>query len=212
LTLGSRKEEPSLKKTLVLLSAMLLSVPTVAFAGPFGFRYGESRAEVIAEIGQSHVIDSDEDSLTLNTAPRPHPDFEAYYVAFSPTKGLLKIIAYGKNIDTNQFGDRLQGSFKSTVKSLTEIYGTASIDMDDLESGSMWDQPKDWMQSLLSHDRKFCKSWHGGPTIRSEHLIGIHLDARVWKGTSTGFLTLIYEFDGWEAQSAAIHARKDSVF
>jgi hypothetical protein len=35
--------------------------------------------------------------LILDPAPAPHPEFESYHLYLCPTKGLLKIVAVGKD-------------------------------------------------------------------------------------------------------------------
>ena len=87
-----------MKKLLVALTAgVALIRPSTCYAGPFGFNYGETRSEVIAAVGASHVKPGHiKEALILDTAHKLHPNFVSYDLIFSPTKGLIKIIALGK--------------------------------------------------------------------------------------------------------------------
>jgi hypothetical protein len=58
---------------------------------PFGFRRGMTKAEVIAAVGAKAVVKDEGDTLILSTAPKPHPDFNAYSVVISPTTGVAYV-------------------------------------------------------------------------------------------------------------------------
>jgi hypothetical protein len=191
----------------VLLSATFTSP---CYAGPFGFTYGETRKQVIAEVGQSNVLKSDEYSIKVSTAPKSHPGFEAYLLLFSPTKGLLKIVAIGKNIETNNAGEQLQETFHKTESSLNEIYGTPKT-LDYLHAGSIWNEPRDWMMGIVKKDRVLFSMWETGEKVRAEHISAVILEVDALD-SETGYLRLIYEFDGWEELSDQIKRERDKVF
>jgi hypothetical protein len=69
--------------------------------------------------------------------PNPYPEFENYTVFISPQKGLLKIVAIGRNIDANGFGEELHGRFIEIRDALAKTYGEPRT-LDFVRSGSIW--------------------------------------------------------------------------
>jgi hypothetical protein len=92
--------------------------------GPFGFEKGMTREQIIAIVGKDDVTLSKGIILDVTTAPKPHPDFNRYILLISPDKGLLKVGAYGRTIETGDSGFQLQTAFKDTVDAITQKYGS----------------------------------------------------------------------------------------
>lgn len=90
-------------------------VATATFAqepsGPFGLRKGMPQEQVIELVGRGAVKETKNDTIRLLTVPKPHTKFDLYSLIFSPKDGLLKIVAYGKDIRTNSFGESLHDAF-----------------------------------------------------------------------------------------------------
>src|SRR5207248_6486616 len=86
----------------------------VSNQGPFGFRWGMTRDQVIALVGKDAIEEkySRDDQLRLRTAPKPHPDFDGYLVTISPQRGLVKLLASGKTIETTRYGDEVHRAFE----------------------------------------------------------------------------------------------------
>jgi hypothetical protein len=76
--------------------------------GPFGFQYGMSKQDIIRLVGRASVKDEKSDMLTVTTAPKSHPVFEYYMLMISPQKGLLKIVAVGKDVASNDYGEQVK--------------------------------------------------------------------------------------------------------
>jgi hypothetical protein len=207
-SIAKKKLMKCLQKLLFFL--LFIIAPSVCLAGPFGFNYGESRKHVIAEVGASNVLKNDTYSIAVSTAPKPHPNFEEYVLFFSPTQGLLKIIAIGKDVETNSAGEQLQESFHKTELSLSEIYGTPKT-LDYLAEGSIWNEPRDWMMGLVKQDRNLVSMWDTSEKVHSEHISAVILEA-IALSRETGCLRLIYEFDGWGQMSDEIRRQQDKVF
>lgn len=101
---------------LILLSAQGSSQDKYGF---FGFHRGMTQDEIIALVGKDMVSLIKGEILVLQSAPRPHPDFEeGFTLTISPDKGLLQIIAFSKAIRA----DRVEDKFYEKVGGLETTY------------------------------------------------------------------------------------------
>jgi hypothetical protein len=180
----------------------------VVVSGPFGLRRGMTQEQVIQVVGKGAVKEAKDDTLELLTVPKPHPAFEFYQLIFSPTGGLLKIIAYGNDITTNGFGERVHDSFIEIRDAISEVYGQPEGTLDFLKAGSIWNEPEYWMMGLLKEERTLATNWQKALPNR---IYGIVLDAKALS-TEKGFLHLVYEFDGWNEYVDAKKAKAGTVF
>lgn len=79
---------------------LLCSIGAIAQdVSPFGLREGMTRKQVEQTIGAKTFVSEDGDEVTYSTAPRPHPDFDFYKLAFSRTYGLVQVLAVSKYLD-----------------------------------------------------------------------------------------------------------------
>jgi hypothetical protein len=187
---------------------------TVAFAqntsGPFGLRKGMTQQQVIEIVGKSAVKETKgDDTLRVLTVPKPHPAFEFYSLIFSPTEGLLKITAYGNDIRTNGFGEKVHDSFSEIRGALSDTYEKPDGDMDFLQSGSIWKEPEDWMMGLLKEERHLASIWQNRPL--PNHIHDIEIEAKALS-QEKGYIILTYEFDGWDAYVDAKKKQAGTVF
>lgn len=166
--------------------------------GPFGFYYGETREQIIASIGKSAVTKIVGARLDVSTAPKPYHGIESYILWVSPERGLLKIIAVGDNIETNDSGDQLIQAYRQVQTALVSVYGTPTHDFDFLKVESIWKEPNEWMMGLLKKDRYLDTSWDGDKTNLPNHLSDVSVDTIALR-TDTGYLKITYEFEGWDA-------------
>ena len=116
--------------------------------------------------------------------------------AIVPDKGLLKVVI-AWDIETNSFGDSIKQKFGELKKILSDKYGKGET-YDYLMSGSMWNKPQYWMQSLEAEERIL--SWFLNDGIAESDknkLTSIALKASASTGRK-GFITLGYEFEGWD--------------
>ena len=126
---------------------------------------------------------------------------------FSPKDGLLQIMAFGNDIDTNGFGEAVHKSFMEILDDISQTYGKPGI-IDHVEVGSIWNEPQDWMMGLLKKERILEASWDKALPNR---VSGIVLQARA-DSTAIGFLRLTYEFDGWNEYVDAERKEAGTVF
>jgi hypothetical protein len=192
----------------VLATVALAQEPT----GPFGLHRGMTQEQVIQLVGKDAIRtdlkNSDPDALRLSRVPKSHPGFEFYSLLFSPKDGLLKIIAYGNTIDTNVFGETLHKSLLEIRDVISQTYGQPQFTNDYVKTGSIWTDPQDWMMGLLKHDRMLSAAW--GKSLPN-HIFGIVIEANALS-QDTGYLTLFYEFDGWNEYVDARAKKAGTVF
>lgn len=176
--------------------------------GPFGFYRGMTQEQVVALLGTSNIEKRTPEAMSVNTAPKPHSAFEAYFLYFSPKEGLLKIVASGKTISNDPLGSEIKGQFGRVKAALTGIYGT-SKDFDYLHDGAIWTEPADYMMSLHKEERVLASFWDikGNPN----RISGIELEGAGLNRTD-GYLMLSYEFEGWGKYLDEKKAKQDSVF
>ena len=182
----------------------------LATQGPFGLHRGMTKAEIIQLVGRDAVMVETPARLALTRVPKPHSSFEVYWLEFGP-KGLLRILAISKTIETNGHGKEVKRAFLELKKPLEKKYGTSET-LDSLSSGSLWTAQQHWMMGFLQKDRELASLWlpenyrnlPNGITL-------IQLTVSV-QSASEGLLSLMYEFEGWKAYSASLKAKEATVF
>ena len=173
-------------------------------ATPFGLRIGMSRAEV--EKLRGYKGPQAGQSLAFVTPPQPHPDFESYGVVISPTQGLCKVIAIGRDITLNSFGDQLKTAFAETSRALEEKYGKPQV-FDYVQSGSIWKEREDWAMSLAKEERTLAAMWEKP----GSDLGGVLLES-IASNSHTGYLRLSYESPTFSACKDEVTKAQRSVF
>ncbi len=179
-------------------------------SGPFGFEYGMTREEIIKLIGKQAVKETTGDTMDVTTAPKPHPVFESYVLTFSADKGLLAVSALGKDVPTNVFGEEVHSQFLELRAALSKIYGDPSLTADEVQAGSIWNDPQDWMMGLLKKERSVVSIWNlkSAPV---NHIAMIMVKAAALS-QEKGYNSVKYEFEGFEAFTDAQKAKVDSNF
>lgn len=185
-------------RNLICLAFLCFSMQTFSqeTSGPFGFEAGMTKEQIIKIVGEGAVKESDGDTLILTNAPNAHRDFESYALKISPENGLLKIVAMGKNIDTNGFGNELKNAYKDIRAALVNIYGKPNHELNMLSNGSIWFGPEDWMTAVFKKERILACTWIGLSLPNRIHVM--RLDAAA-KSKEIGYLYQSYEFEGFEA-------------
>jgi hypothetical protein len=191
--------------------SLILAVPSACLAaGPFGFNYGETKDQVIREVGASHLLNYEPYSVVFDTAPRPHPDFEGYVLFFSPTQGLLKIVAYGRDVTTNDSGDQLRQTYSRIKEGIRARYLSPSAESDALTPRSLWTGADNWMTSVRTRDRNVSATWRPDPA-KHDHLQLVELRLSASKD-DLGYLVLVYEYKGWSTRQDELERARSDVF
>jgi len=193
---------------MLLVLAMCALAFGASAAGPFGFERGMTKEQIIALVGNYAVKQTNDDALLLTRAPKPHPDFDQYMVTISPERGLLKISAIGITIQTNRYGTVLKAAFDEVRTAVASTYGPPSKDFNFLRSGSIWNEPEDWMMGLVKEERVLASYWD---KELPNHIVGIVLEANTLS-TEKGYLVLRYEFAGFSEYAGAKKAKAGKVF
>lgn len=178
--------------------------------GPFGFERGMTKAEIIKLVGPGEMAANNPNALIVSTAPKANAHFEKYIVFISPTQGLLKVKAVGKDIETGDQGTELHTEFDSISTGVSQKYGTAqtydTCDPDTIGcSGASV-----WMLGLHEKNRILKAFWNPGGTPVN-HVTAISLEA-VALGLNKGYCMLAYEFEGWDAYVDAKQANDNKSF
>ncbi len=191
-----------MKRFAFLLAMLTVLLPAACFAGPFGFEYGMTKAQVLAIVGQQNVLKDQDFLLRVASAPKPDDRFEAYLLLISPDRGLLKIIATGKTIDTSVFGTELRVNFGAMRDSISRTYGQPTNSYDALQPDSHMDAPGAFTESLRLKKRVLACNWDVDAEKRktagseADHIIGVILETKGLR-RNAGWLELTYEFEGF---------------
>jgi hypothetical protein len=194
----STEKENAMNRLQKMLAALLLAVPLVPFsvsaesdeAAPFGLKMGMTRAQL--GLGES-VKALQPGKYQLTTVPKPHPDFEAYIVQVAPTSGLCFIKAMGKNVDTSVYGSELKRKYEDVREQLGATYGKYE-EIDMLRTGSIWDEPRDWMMGLLKKERILGAVWKKQDATMKPGLDKVFVGATALS-REKGFVVIEYYFD-----------------
>jgi hypothetical protein len=174
---------------------------------PFGFRYGSSKDEVIKELGSAAVVKVSGNQVTFKTAPSPHPEFELYNAFFSPKQGLLKVVAYSRDIATSDDGSELKNEFDRLRGGMETKYGP-SKKVDNCKGSDVDCEPQFYMMQLMEKNRSLFALWTESLAAPDT---GIVIEGRAL-GINKGFIAVTYEFPGWNEFVDEQDNKKNSVF
>lgn len=120
------------------------------------------------------------------------------------------IKAIGKDISTSAYGVELKLEFEEMNEKLTKAYGAGET-TDILMSGSIWDEPKDFMMALIKKERFLMVIWdEEKASDLKENLTQVGLIASPI-GRSKGYLLVEYSFSNKENCDKEIAAQEDGA-
>lgn len=157
--------------------------------GPFGFEMGMRPNELpneFREIGPG--------VYHAPTAPKPHSAFSNYVLSFSDRYGLHSISAYSSTIHTSTYGSEITAKFNELKAKLEKVYGNCES-YDFLMYGSIWDEPRDWMHSLMNKDRSLAAAWDEKYGSRLDNQIATIFLNVTAESTTEGHISLAYFFE-----------------
>ena len=173
--------------------------------GPFGLEMGMPMSEFnepLEEIAPGKYY--------AKSAPKPHSAFESYVFTITPKHGLSWIKSLGKTIQTNPYGIELKSEFDSMKSKLESKYGKHDL-LDFLMHDSIWNEPRDWMQSISNKERILMAQWepkHG--SILGESLVSVALIASA-SDTSSGYISIEYSFENTGEVELELSALEDEA-
>lgn len=196
-------------KKVIVTGVLLTLISFNVFAGPFGIEMGMSLQEV-TKICKSEpkLVEND---MYLIEPPKTNDLFEMYLVNIDPNYGVYRIGAVGKDISTTGHGTAVKSAFNDLVSSIEAIYGKYEK-IDDLEYGSIWDEPQDFMMGLLKKERTLIAGWEESTSAILPSSINRIRVAALARSKSVGYLLLGYYSPNGDKVEAAKKAKQDSVF
>lgn len=202
------------ERVILILAIMVGLVRfTHAQQGPFGFEKGMTQQQIIQLVGSGAVDTkfSRNETLVLNTAPKPNPAFEKYMLLISPTQGLVKLVAIGTTIETGDSGVELQSAFADIVMGISQKYGSPSKKY-DVCSGNDTEcsNSEFWMMSLKDKNRTLDALWLMKEPA-SNSVTGIAVDAQV-ASLHSGFMNVSFEFAGFSSYAEARKAKQNDTY
>lgn len=173
--------------------------------GPFGLWMGMTADDFGGSLDEIAPC-----KFRIPTVPKPHSAFELYVCQITPKLGLSWIKAVGKTIATSVYGVELKSEFESMEQKLATTYGKQKR-FDSLMPESIWNEPRDWMQALLSKERNLMSEWSKDTTATLiDSLTSVALIAGVYD-TSSGYIAIEYSFENATKADAEIAAMEDDV-
>ncbi|MDY0287354.1 MAG: hypothetical protein RBR15_00855 [Sphaerochaeta sp.] len=177
-----------MKKVIVCI-AVLMVIANGLFAGPFGVEMGWTVEDFKKNGIRIQFTEQSQDITRYEVFPKStHPRFESYHVRIDEVKGVFQISAFGEDIETSIYGTALKNAYADVKKQIASVY-KAPEEYDYLRSGSIWDEPEDWMISLEKEERYLISFWSPETQGNIETII---LEA-VAIDSNTGYLYLRYE-------------------
>jgi hypothetical protein len=163
----------------------------------------------LAEIGEQpeEIVPA---KYLIEKVPKPHSAFEKYVLQITPKCGLSWIKAIGHTIQTSVYGIELQTAFESMEKKLSAIYGKGEK-TDGLLPDSIWNAPKEWMQSYLRKERHLMTEWSSGhgSTI-ADSLSSVRMGVFVYD-TNSGYIAIEYSFENIASAEAEKSSAEDDA-
>jgi hypothetical protein len=156
---------------------------------PFGFERGMTKEQVVARLGRGAVVEERDNALFLKTAPKPQQEAHEYLVFFSPTAGLLKVVAYSAEMETSVYGEQARKRFFEFRNAVVRNYGSATSEY------------------TLKTDLAPSSCWQFNPARRGVVAICVKVQP-VSDDQHRTKVMVAYEFTGWDAYADARGAAK----
>lgn len=173
--------------------------------GPFGLWMGMTKNDFESPLEEIAPC-----KFRASVVPKPHSAFDRYVCQIAPQSGLSWIKAVGKTIETSSYGIELKLAFDAMEQKLSKIYGKNNRS-DILLTGSIWNEPRDWMQGLLSNERLLFSQWNKETKASmTDSLLSIALLSGAYN-TSQGYIAIEYIFENTAKAEVEIAALEDDA-
>lgn len=188
------------------ISVLFVFATSVSVASQFGLEQGASLEQLRGLITLKEVTPF---VYSTSKVPNGHVAFDDYRLLVTPKQGLCKIVAWTPSISSSAYGDGIKTKFSTLFDALTSKYGN-SKKFDFLRSGSIWDEPRDWMMGLAKGDRTLNAYWDAEEkSALPEDIQSITLQAAA-VSSDIGIVSLTYEFKNFGDCSAWIKEQQNS--
>lgn len=188
------------------------SVPTpqpTSWVGPFGIQMGLTKQQVLDATG-ARALPDNPFTYVSSKAPKSHVAFQDYAYTIGDQAGLCSVVGLGDDFDADAYGNAVRSNFSAIEDALTKKYGEPTSTEKDLETGSIWNEPKDWMMGLLKNERSFRVEWKSSQAHPlPDHLELIRLNARATRSDKAA-LAILYRFENGDACDKEVAAKRDA--
>ncbi|MGN6826421.1 hypothetical protein [Paucibacter sp. M5-1] len=178
----------------------------MSLQAPFGLTQGMK----LEEFDGLDIVEVAPYKYRINNPPKMHPAFDFYVVKIAPVSGLSWIKAIGAEVATNSFGGSLKSAFIDMEGRLRNTYG-ACEHIDILLTGSIWDEPQEWMTGLLKEERLLFSQWDAtkGSSL-TEALASVFLAANA-RAADSGYISVEYTLTNDAAAEREIASLHDDA-
>lgn len=164
-----------------LASTEEAAAPPVS-AGAFGYRMGQRIEELNAKSTGSVGW------FETTAPPRPNRLFPKVVIQATRENGVCFVKGVGENFTSDSNGLTVKSELEKLRSTLDLKYGSSEIN-DYLITGSIWDEPEDWMMALLKKERIYFIEWK--PVAGNIKTVSIIPNAL---STDTAFISVEYYF------------------
>lgn len=188
----------------ILAIFFLIFFSSNSVAGAFGLEMGK-KFEDYPSVNFKKLEGT---SYQVTNIPIPNRLMEMYVVAYTENTGICFIKGVSKDIATSSYGTELNTQYNSISDALNKKYlGSYTREKTNyLQSGSLWNEPRDYMMSLITKERYIFTSWEA--KSYSSDVAQIFL-AQSALSQDEGYIMLEYYGRGWD--SCQEEAKKDDA-
>ena len=189
---------------------ILVTFATNSIAGPFGVEMGMSKAD-LGISNASQMLAEGTFKWKVESLPKNSRFFEYYIVQVTPQNGLCYLKAVGQDVSTSAYGTSLRTAFDKVNNQLQKKY-SGGTNADFLRSGSIWDEPEDFMMGLQKSERVLAAYYdeEEGSTM-VEGVTKAYLTANA-ASSDSGWVSINYVFENHDACTEELNALDASVF
>ena len=191
-----------MEKLIILL--ILLILPTMSFASPFGLKMGMSLKEV-EKVSLEKPVHIKNDQYLIKPK-KSHPRFELYVVLVDSSKGLYEIRAISSGVKTNEYGTELRSLFNEVKDRISKKYGYPLV-RDEIDPQSAFNEDNYWLYTLKNGARTLGAIWDLRESMK-DNVALITLECRADQTQNDPWLILYYYFEN----ASKIQDDQDSVF
>jgi hypothetical protein len=190
---------------IIAFAAAVALAPSMASAdGPFGV----SMASDIDSIGEYEEVGNF--LYEFSTLPKKHAYFESFVIKSHPSTGVCQVIAVGRSINTNRFGDSVKEMFDKLRGQVDNVYGRSDLIDGPIVTNANLGQ-LDWMTELMTRRRGLQSAWDkiSGADLR-DNIRQILLTASA-EGSEQGYVNLQYRFSNFDECDEAIRTEQEKA-
>ena len=151
-------------------------------SGAFGFRMGQRIEEINANATKNAGW------FETTAPPMPSRLFPEIVIQATKASGVCFVKGVGENFTSDSNGLSVKSELEKLRATLDLKYGPSELN-DQLVTGSIWNEPEDWMMSLLKKERIYFIEW--SPPTGDIKTVSIIPNA---SSTDSAYITIEYYF------------------